>query len=60
MLKLKQLAGELPKRFTPTQLQHATVTQIKDSLGAAIGFTGSSLSGNVKTIAVGLYEELEE
>jgi len=60
MLKLKQLAGDLPKRFTPTQLKHATVTQIKDSLGAAIGLTGSSLSGNVKTIAVGLYEELEE
>ncbi|NWA00492.1 NAD synthetase [Pseudomonas gingeri] len=60
MLKLKQLAGELPKRFTPTQLKHATVTQIKDSLGAAIGLLGSSLSGNVKTIAVGLYEELEE
>ncbi|MCQ6255755.1 NAD synthetase [Pseudomonas sp. Q11] len=60
MLKLKQLAGELPKRLTPTQLKHATVTQIKDSLGATIGLTGSSLSGNVKTIAVGLYEELEE
>ncbi|MBT2339656.1 MULTISPECIES: NAD synthetase [Pseudomonas] len=60
MLKLKQLAGELPKRFTPTQMKHATVTQIKDSLGAAIGLTGSSLSGNIKTIAVGLYEELEE
>src|SRR5471032_3345297 len=60
MLKLKQLSGELPKRFTPTQLKHATVTQIKDSLSAAIGLFGSSLSGNVKTIAVGLYEELEE
>ncbi|MCU1737262.1 MULTISPECIES: NAD synthetase [Pseudomonas] len=60
MLKLKQLAGELPKRFTPTELKHATVTQIKDSLSAAIGLLGSGLSGNVKTIAVGLYEELEE
>lgn len=60
MLKLKQLAGELPKRFTPTEIKHATVTQIKDSLGAAIGLTGSALSGNVKTIAVGLYEEIEE
>ncbi len=60
MLKLKQLAGELPKRFTPTEIRHATVTQIKDSLGAAIGLTGSALSGNVKTIAVGLYEEIDE
>ncbi|MCJ8206221.1 NAD synthetase [Pseudomonas sp. RGM2987] len=60
MLKLKQLAGELPKRFTATQIKHGTVTQIKDSLGAAIGLTGSALSGNVKTIAIGLYEEIEE
>ncbi|UZE29671.1 NAD synthetase [Pseudomonas asplenii] len=60
MLKLKQLAGELPKRFTPTEIRHATVTQIKDSLGAAIGLTGSALSGNVKTIAIGLYEEIDE
>jgi len=60
MLKLKQLAGELPKRYTTTQLKHGTVTQIKDSLGAAIGLTGSALSGNVKTIAVGLYEEFDE
>jgi hypothetical protein len=60
MLKLKQLAGELPKRFTPTQLKHGTVTQIKDSLGAAVGLTGSALSGNVKTVAIGLYEEIDE
>jgi hypothetical protein len=60
MLKLKQLAGELPKRFTTTQLRHGTVTQIKDSLGAAIGLTGSALAGNVKTIAIGLYEEIDE
>lgn len=57
MIKLKQLAGELPKRFTPTEIKHATVTQIKDALGAAIGITGSAVSGNIRTIAVGLYEE---
>ncbi|TFY84730.1 NAD synthetase [Pseudomonas kairouanensis] len=59
MIKLKQLSGELPKRFTPTEVKHATVTQIKDALGAVIGFTGSAVSGNVRTIAVGLYEEAE-
>jgi hypothetical protein len=59
MLKLKQLSGQSPKRFTPTEVKHATVTQIKDALGAAIGFTGSAISGNVRTIAVGLYEEVE-
>ncbi|MDY4302583.1 NAD synthetase [Pseudomonas salmasensis] len=60
MIKLKQLSGELPKRFTPTEVKHATVTQIKDALGAAIGFTGSVVSGNVRTIAIGLYEEAEQ
>lgn len=60
MIKLKQLSGELPKRFTPTEVKHATVTQIKDALGAAIGFTGSAVSGNVRTIAIGLYEEAEQ
>ncbi|WLI12107.1 MULTISPECIES: NAD synthetase [Pseudomonas] len=60
MIKLKQLSGELPRRFTPTEVKHATVTQIKDALGAAIGFTGSAISGNVRTIAVGLYEEAEQ
>lgn len=60
MIKLKQLSGELPKRFTPTEVKHATVTQIKDALGAVIGFTGSAVSGNVRTIAVGLYEESEQ
>lgn len=60
MIKLKQLSGELPKRFTSTEVKHATVTQIKDALGAAIGFTGSAVSGNVRTIAVGLYEEADQ
>ncbi|TFF02367.1 NAD synthetase [Pseudomonas sp. BCA14] len=60
MLKLKQLSGELPKRFTPTEVRHATVTAIKDAVGATVGFTGSAVSGNVRTIAVGLYEEIKE
>ena len=60
MIKLKPLSGELPKRFTPTEVKHATVTQIKDTVGAAIGFTGSAVSGNVRTLAIGLYEEVEQ
>lgn len=47
------------KRYSATEINHATITQIRDSLGAAIGFTGSAVSGNIRTIAVGLYEELE-
>ncbi|AUZ44494.1 NAD synthetase [Pseudomonas orientalis] len=60
MLKLKQASGELTKRFTPTQLKHGTTTQIKDALSAVVGFGGSAYSGNVNTIAIGLYEEVKE
>ncbi len=60
LLKLKQASGELTKRFTPTQLKHGTTTQIKDALSAVIGFGGSAYSGNVNTIAIGLYEEAKE
>lgn len=59
LLKLRQRSGGLVKRYSATEINHATVTQIRDSLGAAIGLTGSSLSGNIRTLAVGLYEELE-
>lgn len=55
LLKLQQQSGLLPKRYTPTQLQHATRTQIQDAVGGAIGFVGSS---TVQSIAVGLYEEI--
>ncbi|QXH76463.1 NAD synthetase [Pseudomonas salmasensis] len=60
MLKLRQASGELSKRFTPTQLKQSTSTQIKDILGATVGFAGSAYSGNVNTIAIGLYEEINE
>ena len=60
MIKLKQLAGDLPKRLTPAKLRHATVTQIKDVVGASMTVGGSVVNGNFRTIAVGLYEAFEE
>lgn len=56
LLKLKQAEGALAKRFTPTQLRHATITTIKDSLNASLGVVGSAVSGNIH-IAVGSFEE---
>lgn len=56
-LKLKQAAGTAIKRFTPTQIQHATHTLIKDSIGGLSGFASSSF---VQSVAVGLYEEIYE
>ena len=56
LLKLRQVSGALPKRFTPTQFRHATITQIRDALSASFGLAGSGYSGNIN-IAVGLFEE---
>lgn len=56
-LKLRQRSGELVKRYTPTEISHATRTLIQDSVG---GFIGLSSSGKVQGLAVGLYEEFSE
>jgi len=61
-LKLAQAARVEGKRFTATQIRHATLTQIKDSAGAFLGVVGSASSGNLHSMgafAVGLYEEVE-
>lgn len=55
-LKLQQAAGTMIKRYTPTQINHATQTLLRDSLGATLGLSGSA---TVQSIAVGLYEEVE-
>jgi hypothetical protein len=55
LLRLKQASGALPKRYSSTQIQHATLTQIKDAVGGFIGLVGSS---KVQSLAIGLYEEL--
>ncbi|MGJ7475550.1 NAD synthetase [Pseudomonas fulva] len=56
-LKLQQATGTAIKRFTPTQIRHATKTLIQDSIGASLGFGSSSF---VQSVAVGLYEEITE
>ncbi|MCP3748982.1 NAD synthetase [Pseudomonas sp. SBB6] len=56
-IKLQQRLGTLPKQFTPAEIQHSTITLIKDALGVVLGVGSSS---SVQTIAFGLYEEVEE
>ncbi|KNX80518.1 NAD synthetase [Pseudomonas sp. 250J] len=55
-IKLRQAAGTMTKRYTPTEISHATKTLMRDSLGATFGLAGSA---TVQSIAVGLYEEIE-
>ncbi len=57
MIRLKQLAGTLPKRFSNAQLRQDLLTQLADQVGAALAATGSGLSGNVNSLVIGIYEE---
>ena len=58
LLKLEKANGKLSKRISATQMQHATATHIMDVLAASLSFTSSATNGNLKTLAVGVYEEV--
>lgn len=60
MIKLKQMAGEIPKRHTSVEVRRATLLHMFDVLGAISSVAGSIRSGNIRIIAVGLYEEISE
>ncbi|MCS3419606.1 hypothetical protein M2399_004633 [Pseudomonas sp. BIGb0450] len=60
LIKLKQKMGDMPKRYTSSEIRQGTIAQIQDALGAALSVAGSAMSGNIRTIAVGLYEEVSE
>jgi hypothetical protein len=57
MIRLKQLAGTLPKRFSNVQLRQDLLIQLADQVGSALTVTGSGLSGNINSVVIGLYEE---
>ena len=60
LLKLEQAAGRASKRISATEMKQATANHIRDTLAATLGFTSSAMNGNVKTLAIGLYEEVTE
>lgn len=41
-------------------MKQATANHIRDAWAATLGFTSSAMTGNVKTLAIGLYEEVAE
>ncbi|WP_330209161.1 NAD synthetase [Pseudomonas sp. AM4(2022)] len=57
IIRLKQLAGTLPKRFSNTRLRHDLLNQLSDQVGAALAMTGSGFSGNINPMLIGIYEE---
>lgn len=60
IIRLKQLAGQVPKRFSNPEVRLHVLTQIKDQIGAALAFTGSGLSGNINQLVIALYEEFDK
>ncbi|PMG43575.1 hypothetical protein BCU91_04660 [Shewanella sp. 10N.286.52.B9] len=51
-------SGQLTKRYSSQALINAVSLNLKDAIGASLSFTGSSLNGSIKNLAIGIYEEL--
>lgn len=58
LLKLKQATGSLPKRISATEIQAPTASHIRDAMAATLGLGSSAMSGNINTLAIGIYEEV--
>jgi cell division inhibitor SulA len=59
VLKSMVKNGRYPKRFSGLKITQSLQLQLKDAVGASMSFAGSALSGNVNSLAVGIYEELD-
>ena len=60
VVQLEKAKGRFPKRISAAKMQHATATHIIDVLTATLSFTSSATNGNVRTLAIGIYEELSQ
>ncbi|CRM75846.1 MULTISPECIES: NAD synthetase [Pseudomonas] len=60
LLKLKQAARNAPKRIPATKIKPIIATHRNDAIAAALGLASSGMSGNTKTLAIGIYEEFSE
>lgn len=56
---IKQLvsAGKYPKMLSQSQVSQALSLKIKEAVGACLSFSGSAMSGSLRTLAVGVYEQ---
>ncbi|WP_217876131.1 hypothetical protein [Pseudoalteromonas shioyasakiensis] len=59
MLKKMMRSNIVPKRFNNIQINNELRTRLRDSVAAALSFTGSAYNGEIKGIAIGVYESLE-
>ncbi|TFY84451.1 NAD synthetase [Pseudomonas kairouanensis] len=58
LLKLEKASGNVTKRISATRMQQATAVHILDVAAASLSFTSSTVSGNTRTLALGIYEEV--
>ncbi|MCR4542253.1 NAD synthetase [Pseudomonas sp. 18.1.10] len=60
IIRLKQLAGQLPRRYSNPELRLRIITQIRDQISATLAITGSVLFGNINALVIALYEEFDD
>jgi len=60
LIKLEKAAGRVAKRISSTRMQQATAVHILDTVAASLSFTSSAISGNIRTLALGIYEEVSQ
>lgn len=59
MLKQMVRNKSFPKRFKNIQINNELRTRLRDSVAAALAFTGSAYNGEIKGIAIGVFESLD-
>lgn len=53
-------SGKLTKRYGSQAIINAVSLNLKNAVSASLSVTGSTFDGTIKTIAIGIYEDLSE
>ncbi|WP_394203081.1 hypothetical protein [Shewanella waksmanii] len=59
-LKALTNSGKLTKRYGSQAIINAVSLNLKNAVSASLSVTGSTFDGSIKTIAIGIYEDLSE
>lgn len=51
--------GAYPKRYSQPEISQSLRLRIKDSVSSSLSFSGSFVSGSMRSLAVGLYESVD-
>ncbi|MCV5647535.1 hypothetical protein OFN55_32935, partial [Escherichia coli] len=57
--KQLMLSGEIPKRYSQATISASISHQLLDAIGGSISIVGSGYSGELRNLAIGIYEELK-